>query len=317
MDRTNSATYPQARIVYNDGYATERREAFSAGGRSETKEFIVRILVSNDDGISARGIRVLAQRLAEDAANEVFVCAPDRERSATGHALTLHKPLRVEEAHLDAKVKGAWYTTGTPSDGVKFAVGALLKEPIDYVISGINAGPNLGSEVLYSGTVSAAMEGAFLDIPSIAVSMGGSGNRNYQLAADFVARFIKILPRARFAKRMLLNINVPNASEGELKGLRVTKLGVRAYNDHFEKRVDPRGKVYYWLAGEAIEGGEAEDTDAWAVFHNYISLTPIQFNMTDTDMMGKMQHWDELKHLMEGFGVAAPVGEQKAHRESK
>lgn len=276
----------------------------------------MRILVSNDDGISARGIRVLAQKLAEDPANEVYVCAPDRERSATGHALTLHKPLRVEEAHLDAKVKGAWYTTGTPSDCVKFAVGALLKEPIDYVVSGINAGPNLGSEVLYSGTVSAAMEGAFLDIPSIAVSMGGSGNRNYQLAADFVTRFIKILPRARFAKRMLLNINVPNALHKELQGLRVTRLGVRAYNDHFEKRVDPRGKVYYWLAGEAIEGGEAEDTDAWAVFNNYISLTPIQFNMTDIDMMGKMQHWDELKHLLKGM-VAAPVAEQKAHRESK
>lgn len=281
----------------------------------------MKILVSNDDGISAKGIRALATRLAEDSANEVYVCAPDRERSATGHALTLHKPLRVEEAAIDAKVKGAWYTTGTPSDCVKFAVGALLKEPIDYVISGINAGPNLGSEVLYSGTVSAAMEGAFLDIPSIAVSMGGGGNRNYALAAEFVARFIRILPRAKFAKRMLININVPNVTAEEVKGVRVTKLGVRAYNDHFEKRVDPRGKVYYWLAGEAIEGGEADDTDAWAIFHNYISLTPIQFNMTDMVMMEKMAQWEELKHLMDslsGDSLNQGVPEkQQVHRESK
>lgn len=284
----------------------------------------MKILVSNDDGISARGIRVLAQRLAEDSTNEVYVCAPDRERSATGHALTLHKPLRVEETHLDAKVKGAWYTTGTPSDCVKFASGALLQEPIDYVISGINAGPNLGSEVLYSGTVSAAMEGAFLDIPSIAVSMGGSGNRNYAIAAEFVARLIKILPRAKFARRMLININVPNVTFEEVKGVRVTKLGIRAYNDHFEKRIDPRGKVYYWLAGEAIEGGEAEDTDAWAVAHKYISLTPIQFNMTDLDMMDKMGHWEELKHLMDGLTGDAvktnnhsQMSESKAHRETK
>lgn len=282
----------------------------------------MRILVSNDDGISAKGIRVLSQRLAEDSENEVYVCAPDRERSATGHALTLHKPLRVEETILDAKVKGAWYTTGTPSDCVKFAVGAgLVKEPIDYVISGINAGPNLGSEVLYSGTVSAAMEGAFLNIPSIAVSMGGTGNRNYPLAAEFVARLIKLLPRARFNKKQLININVPSVSGADLKGVRVTKLGVRAYNDHFEKRVDPRGKVYYWLAGEAIEGGEAEDTDAWAIFHNYISLTPIQFNMTDLTMVEKMGGWEELKHSMDGLSGKAGEGfklpEQPVVREAK
>lgn len=262
----------------------------------------MRILVSNDDGIAARGIKALANRLAAEPANEVYVCAPDRERSATGHGLTLHKPLRVSEADIGDKIKGAWYTTGTPSDCVKFAVGCLLenKNP-DYVISGINAGANLGSEILYSGTVSAAMEGAFFNIPSIAVSLTGSGHRNYEVAADFVANLLPILHKAEmFVGKTLLNINVPNIAQKDVKGVLVTKLGVRAYNDYFEKRTDPRGKTYYWLAGEAIEEGEEENTDAWCVANNMISLTPITFNMTDFGLMDKLKNWGEftqaLKH---------------------
>ncbi|HEY9793382.1 MAG TPA: 5'/3'-nucleotidase SurE, partial [Candidatus Obscuribacterales bacterium] len=204
----------------------------------------MRILVSNDDGVAARGIRALAQRLAADPDNQVYVCAPDRERSATGHGLTLHKPLRVNEADLGDKLKGAWYTTGTPSDCVKFAVGCLLEnEPPDFVVSGINAGPNLGSEILYSGTVSAAMEGAFFNIPSVAVSLSGSGYRNFDTAADFIARLLPILHKAEFlVGKTLVNVNVPNIPADQVKGAMVTKLGVRAYNDYFEKRVDPRGK---------------------------------------------------------------------------
>ena len=267
----------------------------------------LRILVSNDDGVYARGIRTLATRLAEDKNNEVHVVAPDRERSATGHALTLHKPLRVEEVALEGNVKSSWLTTGTPSDCVKFAVDVLLKEPVDYVVSGINAGPNLGSEILYSGTVSAAMEGAFLDIPSIAVSLGGGGNRNYDLAADFVARLVTILPKAKFVGKTLLNVNVPNLPAEQIKGVCVTKLGVRAYNDYYEKRVDPRGKVYYWLAGEVIEGGEEENTDAWCVSHGMISVTPIQFNMTDFKMLEKLSEWTELKSLMPSRSSTNPA----------
>lgn len=257
----------------------------------------MKILVSNDDGIQARGIKVLAKYLAEDPANEVYVVAPERERSATGHALTLHKPLRVEEVEMDGNMKQVWYTTGTPSDCVKFAVGCLLKEPVDMVISGINSGPNLGGEILYSGTVSAAMEGAFLDIPSIAVSMGGGGKRNYELAAHFVRDMIKNIHRLGVRRRLLLNINVPNVETGRLAGSLVTKLGVRAYRDQFERRVDPRGKVYYWLAGEAIEEGEDEGTDAWAVANNYISVTPVTFNMTDFNMMEQLESKSVLPSL--------------------
>ena len=259
----------------------------------------MRILVSNDDGINARGIRALATRLAQDPNNEVYVCAPDRERSATGHGLTLHKPLRVEEVDLGGNVKGAWLTTGTPSDCVKFAIGCLLdKKPVDYVVSGINSGPNLGGEILYSGTVSAAMEGAFLDIPSIAVSLAGSGFRSYDVAAEFVARLVNIMPKAKSAKKTLLNVNVPNLTEDQIKGVAVTKLGVRAYNDYFEKRVDPRGKTYYWLAGEAIEEGEEENTDAWCITHGLISLTPITFNMTDFELKDSLSKWGDLTNLM-------------------
>jgi 5'-nucleotidase len=261
----------------------------------------LRILVSNDDGVNSKGIKTLANRLAADAGNQVYVCAPDRERSAAGHGLTLHKPLRVHEVELGEKIKGSWYTTGTPSDCVKFAVGCLLeKEQPDYVISGINAGANLGSEILYSGTVSAAMEGAFFNIPSIAVSLTGSGHRNYEAAADFVAKLLPFLHKAEmFVGKTLLNINVPNIPADQIKGAMVTKLGVRAYNDHFEKRVDPRGKVYYWLAGEAIEEGEEENTDAWCVAHHMISLTPITFNMTDFALVDKLRAWGEFTKALD------------------
>jgi 5'-nucleotidase len=283
----------------------------------------LRILVSNDDGIAARGIKALAQRLAADGTNEVYVCAPDRERSATGHGLTLHKPLRVNEADIGEKIKGAWYTTGTPSDCVKFAVGCLLENtPPDYVISGINAGANLGSEILYSGTVSAAMEGAFFNIPSIAVSLTGSGHRNYEVAADFVTRLLPVLHKAElFVGKTLLNINVPNVPWEHIQGALVTKLGVRAYNDWFEKRVDPRGKVYYWLAGEAIEEGEEENTDAWCVSHNMISLTPITFNMTDFALVDKLKQWGEFTVALDptkmSKNAAVRPDHSAANKESK
>jgi 5'-nucleotidase len=281
----------------------------------------LKILISNDDGIAARGLRTLAVRLAQDPNNQVYVCAPDRERSATGHGLTLHKPLRVEEADLGDKIKGAWYTTGTPSDCVKFAVGFLLeKDRPDFVISGINAGANLGSEVLYSGTVSAAMEGAFFDIPSVAVSLTGKGHRVYDVAADFIAKLMPILHSEKMlVGKTMLNVNVPNVPAAQIQGVRATRLGVRAYNDYFEKRVDPRGKVYYWLAGEAIEDGEEEGTDAWSIAHNLISLTPISFNMTDFPRLEQLHKWGKFAHAFEVpmAANAQAMHQQAANKEAK
>jgi len=267
----------------------------------------LKILISNDDGIHARGIKVLAERLSREAEHAVFVVAPDRERSATGHALTLHKPIRVDEVQLEGNLKGAWSVTGTPSDCVKFGVGALLKEKPSLVISGINNGPNLGAEVLYSGTVSAAMEGAILNIPSIAVSLERGHDKHYEVAAEFIVSLLKILPQAGLSSRTLLNVNVPNLPACDIQGVRLTELGVRNYNDYYEKRVDPRGKIYYWLAGEAIEEGELETSDAWAVQHKHISVTPISFNMTDHQVLDKLKSWPAISAIFPSGNLTKTV----------
>jgi 5'-nucleotidase len=266
----------------------------------------LKILISNDDGIHAEGIRVLAEYLARKAENEVYVVAPDRERSATGHSLTLHKPLRVEKVTPPGNVKGAWSTTGTPSDCVKLAVMEILESPPDIVISGINRGSNLGSELLYSGTVAGAMEGSFLNIPSIAVSqmITSEMEMHYDTAAQFIQKLLDVFPKAHLSNRCLLNVNIPNVRWSELKGCSITELGVRLYDDRFEKRTDPRGRVYYWLTGQALDTDEAENSDAWAVLNNIASITPISFNMTDHKTMERLSHLQELKDIGDHQKVA-------------
>lgn len=250
----------------------------------------MRILIANDDGIYAPGLKALATRLAEEPQHEVYVVAPDRERSATGHSLTLHKPLRVEEVELPGKMRQCWSTTGTPSDCVKLAISVLLDQPPELVISGINNGANLGSDVLYSGTVAAAMEGAFLDVTSVAVSLVTKGEgKHFNVAAEFMARFVNFFRNAHLDSKTLININVPSLPQEKIKGVRVTELGLRLYNDWFEKRHDPRGRDYYWLTGHAIEEGESETSDAYALAHDMISVTPVTFNMTDRGALSKLE----------------------------
>lgn len=259
----------------------------------------MRILLSNDDGIHATGLRTLAERLSREGSHEVYVVAPDRERSATGHCLTLHKPLRVKEEEMPGKVKKAWSTTGTPSDSVKLAVSELLTEKPDLVISGINNGPNLGSEILYSGTVAAAMEAAFLGFPSIAVSLFWGENRRFDVAAEFIARLLPSVHSMNLRKRSLLNINVPNVSSEEIQGVSVTEAGIRLYNDSFEKRADPRGQTYYWLTGHAVDTHEAETSDVHAVLNKRISITPVVFNMTDHDAVARLGSLDQISSALE------------------
>ena len=249
----------------------------------------MRILISNDDGIYSGGIRALTEGLVQN--NEVYVVAPDRERSATGHSLTLHRPLRLDEVTHLAGVKGAYETDGTPSDCVKIAIGAILKEPPEIVISGINHGPNMGTDVLYSGTVSAAMEGAIFDIPSIAISLAEHKPQDFTCAVAFISKLLKIIPKIKFPNRTLLNINIPALPISEIAGIEITKLGVRPYNDYFEKRVDPRGKTYYWLAGEAMEENELPGTDVYAVRNNQISITPVTIHMTNEKMLPELVEW--------------------------
>jgi len=255
----------------------------------------MRLLISNDDGIFALGIRTLANTLAA-AGHDVTVVCPDRERSATGHGLTLHQPIRAEQivGIFDPAVT-AWSCSGTPSDCVKLALHALLDPRPDVVLSGINHGPNLGTDVLYSGTVSAAMEGAIEGIPSIAMSLVGFTDQNFQVAADFARSLLAqktAAATALLAEPVLLNINIPNVADAsEIAGALITRQGLRRYIEQFEKRQDPRGKSYYWLAGELIEDIEQPHhqhlptdirTDVQAIKDRYITIAPLQFDLTDS-----------------------------------
>lgn len=258
------------------------------------------ILISNDDGIAANGIRVLTEALSKK--HNVYVVAPDRERSAAGHSLTLHTPLRVEE--LDCGKNGAkrtWVTTGTPGDCIKIALSALLNEDEkpDYVISGINHGPNLGSDILYSGTVSCAMEGAMLGIPSIAVSLASlrADYEDFTFAGKFVALLLDRISDFKFPKKSILNVNIPSIDADDIAGVAITELGGKMFTDTYEKRIDPRGKVYYWLAGKLIEEPADAPTDFAAVKNNKISITPVTYEMT------KKETLSGLTNILCGTGV--------------
>ena len=251
----------------------------------------MRILISNDDGIAATGIKALITRLSQE--HDVYVVAPDRERSAAGHSLTLHTPLRVEELESQYGAKRVWVTSGTPGDCIKLGICAVLGqgELPEIVISGINHGPNLGTDILYSGTVSCAMEGAMLDYPSIAVSLASMTNDPlyFDVTADFVAKFLTRIDKISFPKKTILNINTPALEEEDIAGVEITKLGTKMFTDNYEKRIDPRGKVYYWMAGELTTKHEEDGTDISAVRANRISITPITFEMTHKSIMADLE----------------------------
>jgi 5'-nucleotidase len=259
----------------------------------------MRLLISNDDGIFAQGIRTLANTLAQGG-HEVTVVCPDRERSATGHGLTMHDPIRAEEvgAIFDPKIR-AWSCSGTPSDCVKLALGALLPQPPDFVLSGINHGANLGTDVLYSGTVSAAMEGVIEGIPSMAMSLTSFTSKEFQPAADFALKLLNQFATRPMGEPLLLNINIPAVSADRIAGVKVTRQGLRRYFDTFQTRIDPRGKTYYWLSGEVLQDLEQPaylnlppeiETDVQAIKENYITIVPLHFNLTYPPGFEELQH---------------------------
>lgn len=259
----------------------------------------MKILISNDDGVFSLGIRTLANTIASRG-HEVTVVAPDRERSATGHGLTLHQPIRAEqiEGIFHPQVT-AWSCSGTPSDCVKLGLSAILKDNLpDFVLSGINHGSNLGTDILYSGTVSAAMEGTIEGITSIAFSLASFTSKEFQPGANFALKLIDQLKANPLPDVTLLNVNIPPLPEAEIKGVKVTRQGIRRYIENFQKRVDPRGKSYYWLAGELVEEIEQPEhiylppelpTDVQGNKENYITITPLQYNLTDVVTVKTLQ----------------------------
>lgn len=247
----------------------------------------MRILISNDDGINAEGIIQLRKSL--EGLAEIYVVAPDRERSATGHKITVHRPLRAkEQTYPETNTKG-WSVDGTPSDCVKLGLEALLPELPDLVISGINRGPNLGTDVLYSGTVSAAIEGIINDVPAIAISLASYEFQDFSCAGKFIKKMITEYG-GKIHGATLLNINVP---AGEPRGIKITRLGNRRYANVFSKRTDPRGGTYFWMAGEPHDiDGENPDTDVWAVNKGFISITPIHYDLTNYKIL------DDVKSML-------------------
>lgn len=250
----------------------------------------MRILLTNDDGIEAQGIRTLWQELAKIA--EVFVVAPDMERSATSQAITVNHPIIVERYNIPThnNIYG-WRVGGTPTDCVKIALETLLEDEPDILVSGINHGPNLGTDVLYSGTVSAAIEGALHDLPSIAVSLNTWQPYDFHPAASFVRKFIMQIAEKKLPPNTLLNVNIPAVPEGEYSGVQVAKLGIRRYENSFDKRQDPRGRTYYWMSGNVLD---IEDplSDVSAVKNKKITVTPIHFDLTNYGIMNSIKEWN-------------------------
>ncbi len=236
----------------------------------------MRILVTNDDGIYAPGLLELARALAH--LGEVVVIAPERQKSAAGHGITLHKPLRMTEVELDAPVAEAWATNGTPADCTILAAADNRPAP-DLVVAGINAGANLGEEVLYSGTASAAMEAALKGIKAFAISVTAYEHCVFGPAADFAAKLAHRLADETLPADTFLNVNVPNVCAEELGPAVLTRLGRRRYANSLDRRLDPRGHSYYWFSGEPMERDCDEGTDIGATQRGRVSVTPVHFDM--------------------------------------
>lgn len=248
----------------------------------------MKILLTNDDGINAPGLYALYKEFIKT--EEVNIVAPDSEKSAVGHAITLSDPLRVTNFYKNDFFFG-YAVNGTPADCVKLAYWALDIKP-DIVISGINLGSNTGINILYSGTVSAATEGMFLDVPSIAISLTTFHNPDFRFAARFAHRLSKIVIEHGLPKGTLLNINVPAIPEEEIEGVVITRQGHANYQEKFDKRIDPHKRVYYWLTGTKIELEQDNEVDDRAILDKKISITPVQFDLTNYGFMAELKSWN-------------------------
>ncbi|MCX5784640.1 MAG: 5'/3'-nucleotidase SurE [Elusimicrobia bacterium] len=246
------------------------------------------ILITNDDGIYAEGIYALASALKK--LGNITVVAPDTQRSAVGHAITIVDPLRVSVARRNGKFFG-YASSGTPADCVKLAIKTLMKKKPDLVVSGINLGANIGYNILYSGTVSGATEGALLGIPSLAVSLDTFTGPDFSAAAAFSVKIAASMKKRRLPAGTLLNVNVPAIKASKIKGVRITNQSRTSFNDWFDKRKDPHGQTYYWMDGDFKPKDSDASSDLNAVKAGYISVTPIQFDLTDYKFITALENW--------------------------
>lgn len=247
-----------------------------------------RILVTNDDGINAPGLAAL--RYAMEEVGEVTVVAPESEKSAVGHAITILDPLRVWDFEKNGEFFG-YAVSGTPADCVKIAYWALLDEKPDLVVSGINQGSNTGINIIYSGTVSAATEGTILGIPSLAISLTTYTNPDFRYAAKLAKQLAAAVLERGLPEGTFLNVNVPAVPEAEIRGIAITRQGRAIYKERFDKRVDPQSRVYYWLTGSKVYLEEDGDVDDTAIMENKVSITPIHYDLTSYTFLDELKRW--------------------------
>ncbi|MCS6907118.1 MAG: 5'/3'-nucleotidase SurE [Anaerolineales bacterium] len=251
------------------------------------------ILVTNDDGVLAPGLLALAQAMRE--LGEVSIVAPEQNWSASGHVKTMHRPLRVKEVRLHDGSR-ALASDGAPSDCVALALLGLVKQPVNLVVSGVNPNANIGHDVTYSGTVTAAMEAVITgNLPAIALSLDGSrvhtASLDYAPAATIAKRIARKVLEKGLPQGVFLNVNIPYLPLEQIKGFRITRQGLRVYRDALEQRIDPRGQPYYWIGGEAPTAIPEEGTDYEAIANGYVSITPLQLDLTAWSALKALQAW--------------------------
>lgn len=242
------------------------------------------ILISNDDGVYSKGLRILAKKLRK--VGRAVIVAPDQERSATSHALTLHRPLRIK------KIANDFYAIdGTPTDCINLGINEILKQRPDIIISGINHGGNLGDDIHYSGTVSAALEGGIMGVPSIAISVVAREKFYFDFASEFAVKLVKRILSHGLPKGIILNVNVPNLPASSIKGYEITSQGKRNYGKLILEKLDPRGRKYYWIGGEEAGFEDIPNTDCKAIAMGKVSITPLRANMTDKMALNILKKW--------------------------
>ncbi|HOW57930.1 MAG TPA: 5'/3'-nucleotidase SurE [Smithellaceae bacterium] len=245
----------------------------------------MRYLLTNDDGIYARGLSALRAELSRDA--DCLIVAPEIEQSAVGHAITISRPLTVRKATKNGRFLGH-AVCGTPADCVKIGIRELSEKPVDLVVSGINRGANAGINVIYSGTVSAATEASIMGVPSLAVSLDTRGEADFTAAAAFARRMAGIIMKNSSWQGAAINVNVPALPQEKIKGIVVVRQGRGTIIEKFEKRIDPRDNAYYWIDGE-FQPPQETDSDIGALAKGYITVTPIQYDLTNYDLLGELQ----------------------------